>query len=1034
MERSGLRPRRRSIVAAGLLAALLLALAILWSRREPIARDFVDRELAARGVPARYAITRFGVASQRLEHISIGDPRAPDLTADWAEIGIAFRLGLPRLRAVSAGGVRLRGRLVDGRLSLGALDRLMPAASGAPFALPDLDVDLEDARMRLETPYGPVGLALSGSGGLSDGFTGRLAAVTRTVDVAGCRAIGATAFVNIAIAGRRPKLDGPLRAARIDCPASGVAVTGATVALDATLGPALDSWKGNAQLAVASAARGGDRLGGISGRIGFAGRAARTSGDAALAAQAIRAGPVARGRMTLAGRWQLAGPATRFAGTLGLGEAGLAADTTRALAGSRDAALGTPAGPLWQALAPALAAAAERADLTAGIALANAAGAGSLRLTSLSARSASGAHADLGGSGALYSWPSGAIRIDGSLALGGGGLPDGRIGLVQSRPGGPIVGSATFAPYAAGGARLALAPVRFTLANGSGRFASAATLDGPVADGRVDGLRMPIAGRFGSGGFAIGESCVPLAFSRLAVAGLVIGPSRLPLCPSGGALLRSGPAGISGGATIVAPRLSGRIGGAPATIAAARLGITLGTPGFAADALAVRIGAGDTVTRLDVATLAGGAAGGGIAGRFAGAGGNIGAVPLLLSDGAGPWALRSGVLTLAGHLRIADRAASARFNPLVSDDVALRLAGGRIAATGHLTEPRSKAAISAVTLAHDLRTGRGNAVLDVPGIDFDPKLQPEALTPLTLGVIANVQGQVSGRGDIRWTADGATSDGRFRTDGLALAAAFGPVTGLKGEIVFSDLLALATPPGQTAFIGAVNPGVAVTGGVVRYQLLPDQLVKVEGGRWPFSGGELLLDPSTLDLGRPSDRRLTFRIVGLDAAQFVQQFELKNIALTGTFDGVLPMLFDATGGRIVGGRLAVSKAGGTLAYVGEVSNAKLGMFAKLAFDALKSMRYQALAIDLDGALDGELISKVIFDGTNETPKEAKGGGLLAKFTNLPFRFNITIRAPFRGLLNSAQSLNDPRSLIGSQLPRAPTPVPAPVQPQESETVP
>lgn len=1019
-------------MAAAVLAVLLLALAILWSERKPIARDFVDRELTARGVPGRYAITRFGVTSQRLEHVSIGDPRDPDLTADWAEIGIAFRLGLPRLRAVSAGGVRLRGRLVDGKLSLGALDRLLPAPTGAPFVLPDLDVDLDDARMRLETPYGPVGLALSGSGRLSDGFTGRLAAVTRTLDVAGCRTVRATAFVNIAITDRRPRLDGPLRAARIDCAASGVVLTGANLGLDATLVAALDSWTGNAQLAVVSAARGGDRLGGISGRIGFAGTAARMGGDAALAAQTIRASPVVHGSLKLAGRWQLAGAATRFVGTLGLCDAGLAADVTRALAASRDLALGTPAGPLWRTLAPALAGAAERADLTAGIALASGADAGSLRLISLSARSASGGRADLNGGGAIYSWPLGVTRIDGTLTLGGGGMPDGRIRLVQSRPGGPIAGSATFAPYAVSGARLALTPVRFTLANGGGRFATEATLDGPVADGRVDGLRLPVAGRFGSGGFVIGEGCVPLAFSRLAVAGLVLGPSRLPLCPSGGALVRGGPAGISGGATIASPRLSGRIGGAPATIAAARLAITLGKPGFAADALAVRIGAGDTVTRLDVATLTGGAGADGIAGRFAGAGGNIGAVPLLLSDGAGPWTLRAGVLTLGGHLRLADRAAVARFNPLISDDVALRLAGGRIAATGHLVEPHGGAAVSTVTLAHDLATGRGNAVLDVPGIDFNPRLQPEALTPLTIGVIANVQGKLSGRGDVRWTADGATSDGRFRTDGLALAAAFGPVTGLKGEIVFSDLLALATPPGQVATIGEVNPGVAVTGGVVRYQLLPDQLVKVEGGRWPFAGGELLLDPSTLDLGRPSDRRLTFRIVGLDAAQFVQQFELKNIALTGTFDGVMPMLFDATGGRIVGGRLAVRKTGGTLAYVGEVSNAKLGMFARLAFDALRSMRYQALAIDLDGALDGELISKVIFDGTNETPGQAKGGGLLAKFTNLPFRFNITIRAPFRGLLNSAASLNDPRGLIGSQLPKPPTP--ASVQPQESETVP
>ncbi|MEG8052507.1 hypothetical protein QP185_03200 [Sphingomonas aerolata] len=73
-----------------------------------------------------------------------------------------------------AGRVRLRGRLVGGRLSLGAIDRLLPAPSGKPFALPALDATVDDARMRLETPYGLVGLKLSGTGKLDNGFRARL--------------------------------------------------------------------------------------------------------------------------------------------------------------------------------------------------------------------------------------------------------------------------------------------------------------------------------------------------------------------------------------------------------------------------------------------------------------------------------------------------------------------------------------------------------------------------------------------------------------------------------------------------------------------------------------------------------------------------------------------------------------------------------------------------------------------------------------------------------------------------------------------
>src|SRR3546814_8442012 len=82
----------------------------------------------------------------------------------------------------------------------------------------------------------------------------------------------------------------------------------------------------------------------------------------------------------------------------------------------------------------------------------------------------------------------------------------------------------------------------------------------------------------------------------------------------------------------------------------------------------------------------------------------------------------------------------------------------------------------------------------------------------------------------------------------------------------------------------MNPGVSVKDGVIRYELLPDQHVKVEEGRWPFAGGELVLEPTLLDFSKPSDRIFTLRVEGLDAAQFIQQFDFRNFAVTGLFDG------------------------------------------------------------------------------------------------------------------------------------------------------
>ncbi|SFR79288.1 intermembrane phospholipid transport protein YdbH family protein [Sphingomonas jatrophae] len=1027
------RHGRWRLIAAGLFALLALALAALWSQRKPIATGFVDRALRERGVPARYRIAGLNVREQRLVDVSIGDPARPDLTADEVILRLSLGLSGPKLEAVQARGVRLYGKVVDGRVSLGAIDRLLPASDGSPFVLPELDVDLRDARMRLETPAGPLGLALDGRGRLDDGFRGSLALVSRDLKVAGCRSEGATAFLNVTISDRQPSVDGPVRVPSLDC--GGTRVSGAQAAVDLRLSPALDRWDGGGQIELARFSGAGVSSEVISGRIGVSGGARGTEGEVQIQAARSSTRGIGMRNAAFAGRYRVGSGQVQLDGQVSTLDAALDPAARRSLAGWGGAAAGSPVGPLAQGLAVAADRAAAEFSAQAKLALVTGGGRGRILLSDLTLAARSGARIAGDGLRAGVVWPAGGFRMDGALTFGGGGLPAGRVALRQAPGGGPFSGEATIAPYAAGDARLALAPVRFTQEGGATRISTAIRLDGPLGDGRVEGLTLPLIGRLGArGGFTLNDACAPLGWSRLRISGAVAGPTRLRLCPSGRALLWQAPrGGVQGGGEIPGPRLTGTLGGSPLSLAATRLRFDVGRPGFTADALAVRLGAPERQSRLDVAQLTGIADRRGFAGRFAGLGGQIGAVPLILSDGQGPWRLAGGVLDLGGTLSVRDAADPARFEPLAADGVTLRLAGGQIKANGTLRAPADSTRIGEVTIRHDLSRGAGHATLDVPGITFTEALQPERLTRLTLGVIANVRGTLAGRGEIDWTADGVTSTGRFGTEAIDLAAAFGPVKGLKGEIVFTDLLGLVSAPDQVATVTEINPGIAVRDGTIRYRLLPDQQVAITSGRWPFSGGELLLEPTTLDFGRPSVRRMTFRVVGMDAAKFVEQFDFKNIAVTGVFDGTLPIAFGADGGRIERGRLAVRQGGGTLAYVGEISNEDLGMFGSLAFDALKRMRYDRLAIELDGSLDGEIVSRVLFDGTNETPKEAvRKNGLLSQFSNLPFRFNITIRAPFRGLLNSARALNDPRGLIEQA--RTPvTPLPgsspaAPVQPR------
>jgi len=1015
---------RGRVLLAG-VALVGLASGLVWFQRQQIAQGALDRVLADRGVPARYTVRDIGLRWQRIEKLSIGDPRDPDLTADWADVRMTAGWGGVRATAIRAGGVRLKARYDGKQLQLGALDRLMPKPDpGKPFALPDLDLDIRDARVRLETPYGRIGARIDGAGNLINGFRGKLAALAPAIGTTDCRAARATAYVDVAIRNRRPGVDGPLRLLAARC--SGVEVAASSVVLKATLDPTLTQMDGSA--AFESDGLRHDRviLAGVTGRTQFQGPFAKLAGTIKAAAANARAGGIRATGLAIDGR---------FAGSSGEGRVTAARIRpgrafAQRLAQAARSAEATPVGPVLAQLTRAVGNASEGFALDADAAFAN----GALTIPRATARARSGAVMTLGGGSGVRIGAQG-FAADTRIALRGGGFPTLDSTFVR-RPDGTTRGLARIAPYATPGARAALGPVRFAARpSGLMLIETDATLSGPVGSGTIQGLRFPVSALIAPAGrVTLNSGCSPVAFDRLAIEGLTLAPASFRLCPSEGALFTMGPRGTSGGGFVANPRLVGRMGATPLSVTADVARLNLAGSRFALSKLAVRLGSADRVSRLDVASLAGASARGGLTGQFAGLSGAIGGVPLTISDASGPWTFRNGALSLTGRVIVVDADAAPRFQPLLGEQVSLRMAGGKIAVAGTLANPETNVAVARVTIAHDLGMGSGSAVLDIPSLRFGKALQPEQLTRLTLGVIANVEGSVSGRGDIAWDARGVTSSGRFRTDGaLNLAAAFGPVEGLRGEIVFDDLLALATPPGQQVFIDSINPGIPVLAGTIAYRLLPGQKLAVQGGRWPFAGGALILEPTVIDMGQPVERRLTFRATALDAAKFVQQLEFENLSATGLFDGTMPMIFDETGGRIEGGKLVARAEGGTIAYVGEVSNADMPVFGKIAFDALKSIRYRNLTIALNGPLDGEIVSLVSFNGVNQSPVGPPKGFFARQRVGLPFRFNIAIRAPFRGLLSTARTFTDP-SLLIRRVDPLPNQLPGrqPVQPPASET--
>ena len=411
------------------------------------------------------------------------------------------------------------------------------------------------------------------------------------------------------------------------------------------LDQALDGWRGDARLAVARIRHPSAELHALTGTLDFAGKADATRGKLNLASGIAAAQGVAADTTTLAGTYRVGTAGIAFDGRAGARHALLGKLMRTRLASYRDMGAGTPVGPLVHKAVGAAVAAAQSANLDAEISVSLAGGRGQAKVSRLQLATASGAWATIGGGeGVGYSWPGGGVSFDGSVDLGGGGLPTATIRIAQARAGAPVSGTATIQPYAAGTARLALTPVSFAATpGGTTRISTRLTLSGPLADGRIDNLVLPLNGLWdGHSRLQINRTCAPLSIGALAVSSFRLRQASATLCPVDGAMLRLDGARVGGGVQSGALRLSGAIGSSPLSLSAASLMLRLRDTRADLRDVEVRIGSPERMTQLSFARVEGGLSRGAMAGTIEGGSGRIANVPLLMSEAQGRWTFAKG--------------------------------------------------------------------------------------------------------------------------------------------------------------------------------------------------------------------------------------------------------------------------------------------------------------------------------------------------------------------------------------------------------
>lgn len=1040
------RRRRAALVSAGALAALAIG---LWSAREDIAGRLIDRQLGQMGLPGRYAIHTIGADRQVLRDLIIGDPAHPDLTIERAEVQLVYGLTGPRIGQIILVNPRLYGTYRQGKLSFGALDPvLFPKDSTAPPGLPDIDLKLIDGRALLDSDHGRLALKAEGAGNLAGGFAGTLAAVMPKVAFQGCAGEGLTAFGKVSVADGKPRFAGPVRLAGLAC-GKDLSAGAAALALDVTGQRDFGGADVKAKLEASKLAMPGLAAARLGLGAQLALKAGGLRGHVTGEAGGVQSAGLMAATLGIDGDLEARPGADSLVFRGGIAGRGLARGraSEQALAGAQAAAQGTLAAPLIARLRGALVRE-ERASRLAGDVVLRREGAQwSLVAPNATLRGGSGA-ALLSVSRLQVAAQAGKLpRLTGNFVMAGQGLPP-ITGRMEPGAGGRPALKLRMAEYRVGADSLALPLLEIAQGPGGAlTFSGTAQASGAIPGGAVRGAVLPIAGTLSSSGdLALWPRCVTPAFARLEVGAITLDERRLTVCPAGGrAIVQSGPRGMSAALGINALALHGRMADTPLMLTTGPVG--LAWPGT----LTVRggevvLGPKQTGTTLRLASLVA-RLGPDFTGTFGGVDAKLAAVPIDVIGAEGEWRFSGGVLTLSGvRFAAADRFQPARFKTLAGEGAVLTLQDNHITAQALVHEPDSRREVVRVSLRHDLATARGHADLAVDGLVFDKGkivpgkvggLQLRDLAPQFRGVVADAEGTVRGKGVVDWSADAVTSSGSFGTDGFDLSAAFGPVKGISGTLTFTDLIGMVTAPHQTLHVASANPGIEVTDGVVDLELMAGQVVRLHGATWPFLGGHLRLSPGDLRMTVNEPRRFRVEIDGVDAAKFLERMELANLSATGTFDGQMPLEFDASGGRIAGGALISRPPGGTVSYVGALSYKDLSMMANFAFDALKSLEYSSMVIGMDGNLAGDVITRVEFTGIRQS-KEAKQNFVTRQISKIPVKFNLNIHAPFYSLISSMNPQPPPGAFrglppgVGGASPPSPTfqPPASGVQPADS----
>jgi hypothetical protein len=275
--------------------------------------------------------------------------------------------------------------------------------------------------------------------------------------------------------------------------------------------------------------------------------------------------------------------------------------------------------------------------------------------------------------------------------------------------------------------------------------------------------------------------------------------------------------------------------------------------------------------------------------------------------------------------------------------------------------------IAVATLTHDGGTETGQAEIAATNVAFTPDgLQLEDLTPLVGENMARASGTASFTGAFGWSPAGATSRGVFSTPGLDFRSPAGPVTGVKGEIVFTSLTPLVSAPDQKLEAATLQALLPLTDLEAVFDLGPAGL-QLDSATAVAADGTVALEPMLV----PFEQGATLTgAVALSRVNLNEVFEATNLGdkvkLDAVVTGRVPFSIGPQGFRLANGsfasvqpgrlsidRDALTGIGASAAEGAQAPEAPVNAVQDFAYQALENLAFDNLDAQVESRPGGRL---------------------------------------------------------------------------------